>query len=624
MSECLLVVDDEPINLEILRELLHDDYEVICAESGLGALAAMQKQKPDLILLDIHMPDMDGYQLIEKIHLLDGSIPVIFVTAFTDTASEKRGLALGAVDYITKPYSPGIVKLRISNQLLMKRYSENLLRTVINSSPSALAFKDLNGIYRSCNTRFAQLVNLPEAEIYGKTAREIFPAELSAKVSQLDQEVLNTRQEKMFEQWHTFAADGHRELLQIIKSPVISPKNDLMGVLTVGFDITAREHAAQEKLRLQDDLFQAQKMENIGRLTGGIAHDFNNMMVGITTYADLGLRNLAAEHKVHKYLQNILDTSHKLTSLIRRLMDFSHKSSVLPVVINLNQETEKALELFKMMLKKNIKLSFVAGEQVPQVFIDPVQFSQVIANLLSNAADAIGENKNGTITITTAKIAVHEGEIKNLSAGDYARLSITDTGSGIAPENLVKIFDPFFTTKPVGKGTGLGLPSVYGIAQQSKGVVTVDSAVNMGTTFSIYLPQAAQVAEKTATKTSTSKGTILVVHGQGDVLQTVMLVLGMAGYTVLVANNAERAEKICTENKAKLDLLILDMTLPEIGAIELTERLLAIRNDLKYIWVSGNVEQIEEIQKDVQHEILRIKPFDEKILVSAVGKILGK
>ena len=620
MAARLLIVDDEEINLEILSSVLEDDYEIVRAMNGVETLEALKKQ-PDMVLLDVHLPDMDGYQLIQKIHEVDERIPVIFITASTDSNGEAKGLELGAVDYITKPFNPTTVKFRIRNQLIMRDINNNMLGMVIENSPSYLAFKDLNGIYRMTNENFCAMLGLPSERVYGSDDRQIFPEELAEKYRREDREVLELGETRTYEYWADNVTDGTRIFLSVQKSPVYSHDMRQMGVLVVGSDLTQRVKAQEEKEKLQEQLSQSQKIEAIGRLTGGIAHDINNMMAGITTYASLGARALPADHKVTKYFHNILDTAGKLTKMNRQLLDFSRKGSVLPTRLDLNAEVESALSLFRMMAKRNITLQFRPGDNIPEVFIDPVQLDQVIANFLSNAVDAIGVDNNGSITLSTFRI--NRGAVtrpQNLPQGNFAALTIRDSGCGISPENLKKIFEPFFTTKGVGKGTGLGLPSIFGIIQQNHGHMTVQSTVGVGTLFTVYLPEYQSQGDVSAKQGGASRGTVLLVHSRSEILTPAMEALNGQDYLVLAANTPERVARIIEDHDGKIDLLVLDMTMAGINAIDLIEQLRQMHKDMKALLVTNFADQLEYLRKELPYPVQLVKPFVAADFLAAVQK----
>jgi len=366
-------------------------------------------------------------------------------------------------------------------------------------------------------------------------------------------------------------------------------------VRTVGGaqDITDRKLAEADRIQLQEQLTQAQKMETVGRLAGGVAHDFNNMLSVISGHAELGLRAIAAGDPVRTDLEEIRGAARRAADLTRQLLAFARRQVVTPKVLDLNHAIAASLGMLRRLIGEDIELRWVPSADAGRVRIDPSQVDQVLTNLAANARDAI--DGVGQITVQTrpavlglAECLRHEGALP----GPYAVLEVSDSGHGIDPETAAHLFEPFFTTKPVGRGTGLGLATVYGIVKQNEGCVEVDSEVGRGTTVRIFLPSVE--AEVSGATTDMAGGqpqagheTVLLVEDESAVLRLSKIVLERFGYTVLSAGTPSEAIHLFHNHQGHVHLLVTDVVMPEMNGRELAARLREARPELKALFVSG-------------------------------------
>jgi PAS domain S-box-containing protein len=366
-------------------------------------------------------------------------------------------------------------------------------------------------------------------------------------------------------------------------------------VRTVGGaqDITDRKAAEAERVRLQEQLTQAQKMESVGRLAGGVAHDFNNMLSVISGHVELALRAAAPGDAVHADLQEIRAAARRAADLTRQLLTFARRQVVAPKVLDLNSAVVALLGMLRRLIGEDIELSWMPAADAGRVRIDPSQVDQVLTNLAANARDAI--HGVGRVTIRTgrallgaAEVLRHEGAV----AGPYAVLEVSDTGRGIEPEVASHLFEPFFTTKPVGRGTGLGLATVYGIVKQNDGCVEVDSEVGRGTTVRIYLPRVEAdvtgvTTDMAAALPQVGHETVLLVEDESAVLRLSKIVLERFGYNVLTAGTPSEALQVFATHDGRVHLLVTDVVMPEMNGRELAARLRESRPELKALFVSG-------------------------------------
>jgi two-component system, cell cycle sensor histidine kinase and response regulator CckA len=365
--------------------------------------------------------------------------------------------------------------------------------------------------------------------------------------------------------------------------------------LTMIEDITERKRSEEEKARLEGQLFQSQKMEAIGTLAGGIAHDFNNILTALTGYAALIQRKMDASDPLRPYVEQILVASQKATGLIQGLLAFSRQQPFNLNPLDLNNTIKAMEKLLGRLLTEDIKLVTSLTDDDTIVMADKSQMDQIFFNLVTNARDAMP--KGGVLTIETAAAVIDTTFIKihgSGKKGKYTKITISDTGMGMDEITIGKIFDPFFTTKEVGKGTGLGLATVYGIVKQHGGYITVESEPNQGTTFSIYVPAVKmEINEEQGTTTPIRKGneTILIADDDNDVRHLVREALQAYDYSTIEAIDGEDAIDKFKQNRS-IDLVVLDVVMPKKNGREVYEEIYGIDPHIKVLFISGYTRDI--------------------------------
>jgi PAS domain S-box-containing protein len=358
-------------------------------------------------------------------------------------------------------------------------------------------------------------------------------------------------------------------------------------------DITDRKRAEEEGKKLEEQLFQAQKMESVGRLAGGVAHDFNNMLGVIIGRAEMALQLDLRADKLRHNLEEILKAGRRSADLARQLLAFARKQIAIPKILDLNDTIPGMLKILKRLIPEDINLYWRPGLDLWQIKIDPSQVDQILANLMVNAGDAICGA--GAITLKTENVVIDDSnraETPESIPGQYVLLTVSDTGAGMSREVRENIFEPFFTTKELGKGTGLGLSTVYGIVKQNDGFIYVASEPGKGATFKIYLPrfeaETGKVPpEETAGKRRTGTETILLVEDDEAILNLGKVILENLGYTVLAAHTPMYAIQLAEDHPEDIHLLITDVVMPQMHGRELAEQLRVIRPDLKCLYMSG-------------------------------------
>jgi PAS domain S-box-containing protein len=358
-------------------------------------------------------------------------------------------------------------------------------------------------------------------------------------------------------------------------------------------DISDRKRAEEEKARLQDQLLQSQKLESVGRLAGGVAHDFNNMLGVILGHTEMAMERVDSTQSLHWDLEEIHKAARRSADLTRQLLAFARKQTVSPQVLDPNETISSMLKMLQRLIGEDIELIWRPGHQLWDVKIDPSQLDQVLANLAVNARDAI--SGVGRVTIETANVVLDDAtltELHDCAPGEYISITFSDNGIGMSNAILDHIFEPFFTTKEVGKGTGLGLATLYGIVKQNQGCVEVFSQPGQGTTFKMYLPRFKQEADTQKRELSADvlhlgTETVLLVEDEAAIRSLGEKMLQRLGYTVLTADAPGKAIRLAEEHAGDIQLLITDVIMPEMNGKELAERLTSIKPGVKCLFMSG-------------------------------------
>jgi signal transduction histidine kinase/ActR/RegA family two-component response regulator len=393
-------------------------------------------------------------------------------------------------------------------------------------------------------------------------------------------------------------------------------------------DITRRKQAEEALHRSREELLQSQKMEAIGRLAGGVAHDFNNLLTAITGYCDLLLEEIGEREQMRADAEEILRAAERAATLTRQLLAFSRRQVLLPKVFDLNQLVSDVERLLLRLIGEHIEFVTVLESELPHVRLDPGQLEQLVINLAVNARDAMP--RGGRLSITTENLEIPSGgdpAHSGIAPASYVTLSVSDTGVGMDAATRSKIFEPFFSTKESGKGTGLGLATVYGIIQQSGGEIRVESELGTGSTFTIYLPKVDEAlpdSEPTLVHESLrGDETILLVEDSKTVRNLVLRYLEKHGYTVIDAESGIEALRIAAAHPGRIDLLITDVVLPKIDGHEFAMRLVEARPETEVIYMSGfSDDALARHEVDVGDLTMIQKPFTQRQLLSEVRRVL--
>ncbi|NTV53844.1 MAG: PAS domain S-box protein [Syntrophaceae bacterium] len=487
-------------------------------------------------------------------------------------------------------------------------------QALFDNATDGIMVLDQNGIIMNANDRAAEMHGFSKEALVGSHSGLLEVDERRGEAAERLRRILQG--ESLVYETEHFKKDGTRVFLEVSSKAI--PIHDEVFIQSFQRDIT-------EKKKIQEHLFQAQKMDSIGMLAGGIAHDFNNVLTAILGYTDLIRRDVGANEKVLSRLSVIENASRKAGTMVSQLLGFSRKSEIERVPFDVNDVVRDTVKLLERVIDKRIVIRLALGERLPPIVGDMNQVEQVLMNFMVNARDAMPYG--GIITVTSSAIDARpgvDGVPPYVPAGNYVMISIADTGVGIPEEIQRKIFEPFFTTKERGKGTGLGLAMVYGMVTEHKGYVTVQSKINQGTTFTVYLPVSAKVASMPRKQTVISaRGSemVLLVDDDESVLNFIKEALEKNGYKVIATTNPMSAIDAFTKMHHEISLVITDVVMPLLDGRELMKRIAEIDPQTRFLTVSG-YSRYSEKSDDVKPDYFLQKPFESDDLLAMVRKII--
>ena len=631
----LIVEDSLDDTALLLRELERAGYEVVHerVDNATALDAALASAPWDLVISDHSMPGFTGVAALEHVRRLDPDVPFIFVSGTIGEDVAVDAMRIGAHDYVLKGDLRRLVpaiqrELRDAHVRRERRRAEEALRAseerfrkVFQFSPVGIAISTLDeGILLEANDAYLAMIGHGRAEAIGKSARELSvwrdPAELRELVKMVQEHGSQHGIDKVI--WNKRGEARH--VLASLDLLAIGGEQCLLALV---LDVT-------EHRRLEQWFHQAQKMEAVGRLAGGVAHDFNNLLTVITTCTDLVLEDAPAEDPRRGDLEEVRKAAAAAAALTRQLLAFSRQQVLQPQTLDLNDVLAGVEQMLKRLIREDIDLVTVPGPDLWLVTADLGQLEQVIVNLVVNARDAMPQG--GKLTLETANTEMDDAYVREHAyarPGQYAMLSVTDTGVGMDAATRARVFEPFFTTKQPGHGTGLGLATVYGIVKQSGGFIWVYSEPGHGAAFKVYLPRAeapARPGARPASPAGTVKGgteTILLVEDAAALRAAARQVLERQGYAVIEAADGEAAIGVAAAHSGVIDLLLTDVVMPKLSGRELAERLSAQRPGLRVLFTSGYSDEAV-----VRHGEIRPgagylqKPFTPDGLARKVREVL--
>src|SRR5580704_1417408 len=628
----LLLVGGNQQDFADLLELFNDDHiHLDHAASPDDALKQFEKGSYDLLLCSHNSTDDDAFQLLRQVRQHNSCLPVIFLSKPVNQSVLQAAIEAESCHRQSQSSIPGASSVSLNAVDLdsadyLQQKSEETLRKLwrsVEQSADMVIIMDRSGVMEYVNPAFEALTGYSRHEAIGQTLG-ILKSEQQA--GELYEEMWNTVLSGNVFRGIVMDRKKNGETLIIEKAltPLRDGNGEITHFISTGRDIT-------EHRKLESDLRQAQKMDAIGRLAGGVAHDFNNLLLVISAYAELMLDSLAEQDPLRRNVAEIMTASRRAADLTRQLLAFGCKQVQLLQVLDLNTVIAEIATMLPRLIGEDIDLVFLPAQALGKVKADPVQIEQIVMNLAANARDAMPGG--GTLTIETATVQVDESYVQRHSIvplGDYVLLTVADSGQGIAAEHLPHIFEPFYTTKEAGKGTGLGLATVYGIVKQNGGFVWVYSEPGLGTTFKIYLPQVHSLTSEARIDTDKPAGsspcgceTVLLVEDEAPVRQASRQFLTKNGYTVLEASDGADALRASREHTGPIHLMVTDVVMPKISGPKLAERLADERPDMKVLFVSGYAENtiLHHGKIDVANRFLP-KPFSLRMLARKIRQVL--
>jgi PAS domain S-box-containing protein len=520
-------------------------------------------------------------------------------------------------------------ELRRANEELHRKTAEQLgeyrarLASIIDSSEDAILSKDLNGIITSWNRGAEHTYGYAPEEAIGKHISLLTPSDRTEEIPEILGKIGRGETVDHHESVRV-TKDGRQLNVSISVSPLRDTTDKIVGASVIARDITAQK-------RSEGQLRQAQKMEAIGRLAGGVAHDFNNIL-GIINACTEFLRDRidpAAEPSL--YVENIKKASDRGRALTKQLLAFSRTSAIQPRVLDLNERLRDISKLLRPLLGDDVEILIVPKSASAVIEADPGQLDQIVVNLAVNARDAMP--RGGKFILETGLVKLDEDfaeQHQAMAAGKYILLTVSDTGTGMDETTISRIFEPFFTTKGTGKGTGLGLATVYGIVKQSAGHILVYSEPGHGTTFKIYLPSAEHKigigsdAEVETVSPKRRAATILLVEDDDIMRSLTRQLLQEHGYTVVEADDGKSALEWAESHPIPVDLLLTDVVMRRMSGPELVERLHTSRSDLKVVYMSGYTGELIAEREMVKRGITLLeKPFTRTALLNTIHASLA-
>ncbi|MDD5170170.1 MAG: PAS domain S-box protein [Syntrophales bacterium] len=518
------------------------------------------------------------------------------------------------------------------------RESEERYRLIAENTSDVIWLVDAaSGRYTYVSPSVKRLRGFTAEEIVGKTMEEVLTPELYRRVSEtLPHRIAKFEAGDESVRTNTievdqFCKDGSPVTAEVVTTLIADEGGEVTVILGVSRDITERKQAEEERAKLQNQLLQSQKMESVGRLAGGVAHDFNNMLGVILGHTEIAMEQVDPDQPLSANLQEIRKAAERSAELTGQLLAFARKQTIDPKVLDLNETVEGMLRMLRRLIGEDIHLAWLPGADPWLVKIDPSQIDQILANLCINARDAIGGV--GKVTIETGNVIFDKSyciDHAGFVPGEFILLAVSDNGCGMDREVLGQLFEPFFTTKDVGKGTGLGLATVYGIVKQNNGFINVYSEPGQGTTFKIYLPsiedQAVRVKIQEAQEPfARGHETVLVVEDELAILDLSKLMLEREGYRVLVAGTPGEALRLAEKYSGEIHLLMTDVVMPGMNGRDMADRMLSLYPNLKCLFTSGYTANVIAHHGVLDDGVYFIqKPFSRRDLIVKVRSVLDR
>lgn len=630
----IIHLEDDLNDVELARLALQADgidCEVVVVTDREQFVTALAAGGFDLVLSDYALPAFDGLTALQMTRERYPNIPFVFLSGVMGEERAIDSLKSGATDYLLKGR---LVRLG------------QTVRSAIKSKEDERALWQAADVMRIENERFLALSH------EFKTLLDAIPDRISLRTPDFKliwaNTIANDRQGEELVGRHCYEAFHHKKvhcegcpavesfqsgeiataimttpdkrIWEVRSLPICEPGGKVVSVIEIVRDIS-------EFRRLEDRYFQAQKLETVGTLASGIAHDFNNILTCISGYGQMLSRKMPVHDPLRNYVDIILDATSRAAKLTGELLHFSSRQPCEQKPLDLNGVITTAEKFFSKVISENIEIMIHLHPQALHILADRNHLEQVLLNLTINADHAMDKFEKGRFTVTTAAVTLKKNET-SCPPGDYALLTIADTGEGMDLTTQERIFEPFFTTREIGKGSGLGLAVAFGIIKQHGGTITLTSEKNQGTTFRIYLPLiATDIPDERDPDTEETHlgGTETILLAEDDKLVRSMTksLLTEFGYSVLEVENGEEAVKIFTQNQNEIDLLLFDLIMPKMNGYEACMKIQTLRPGIKALIASGYLPQAQEIKGVLgRHVFIIEKPYSPETLLQRVRNLL--
>lgn len=639
----LLLVGQREEDYFIIRGLLNAQGGLITAsldqvEGFADAQALLGRKSYDLLLFQHESSETDALQILRELRLRNQTIPCLFLTEQANEATIAEIAQAGACDCLNwseinqtsllRSIRSAVSLARSERQCREQEDTLRKLHSAVEQSADIVLITDRSGIIEYVNPAFERVTGYTRAETIGQSPRILKSGEQG---SEFYRELWATiRSGRVF---RNVVVNRKKSGESYIAEKVITPVIDGEGKVT---HFISNDRDISDRRRLEAALFQAQKMDAIGQLAGGVAHDFNNLLMVISSYAEMMQDSIGPDHRLHRNVQEILSASRRAADLTRQLLAFGRKQMQSLRVLDLNGVLQEISKMLVRLIGEDIELVIVPGLDLGKVKLDSVQVEQVVMNLAVNARDAMPEG--GKLTIETCNVDLDREYTEHriiVPPGSYVLLQVSDTGSGIPNEHLPHIFEPFYTTKEQGKGTGLGLATIYGIVKQSGGFVWVYSQAGLGTTFKIYFPRVQRPLAATPTEMENriaesdlhGSETILLVEDESAVRFAALEFLKKCGYLVLEAKDGLSAVETASNHHGPIDLMVTDVVMPGMSGGQLAEMLGEKYPNIRVLFMSGYAETVMHSHKIMDLELrcgFLQKPFNLRALGRKVREMLSK
>lgn len=622
----VLVADDDiTVRMIAIECLEQSGYAVVEAENGREAVELFQKYQPQAVMLDVLMPEMNGYEACRRIRALPGNenLPILMMTALEDADSIHAAYEAGASEFTSKPINWTVEAHRLRSMLRAAEAVKEIFLSrqewerTFNSLDEIVTIMDTDLTIIQANEAAQAASRNPTDTVVGRVCSDIYCSTSADCKSCPVREVIATGQKKVVEQVN----ECLKGTFLVSVFPVFDDTGTLSRIVHMAKDITERQ-------QLETEVRRAQKMEAVGTLSGGLAHDFNNLLQVIIGFSELVSRGFSPEDRAYQHLETVKDAAWRGSEISRQLLAVGRKTESKKKPVQLNPIVENVSKLLERTIPKMIVQQLALSENLWQVNADHAQLEQVLMNLAVNAGHAmpaggelIYEARN--IALGSEYCQIHS----DVEPGNYVMLGVTDTGCGMDAETQSHIFEPFFTTRAPDKGTGLGLAMVYGIVKAHDGHLQCYSEVGKGTTFKIYIPALEGIADANESKEKdeqTMRGDemILLVDDEPGIRYIAKKLLNKAGYQVMQAANGQEALDIHADASRTIDLVILDLNMPVMGGFECLDNLQARAPDLPVLLASGFACSKESMVRLSDKVHYLSKPYHAKELLQKVRRML--